>query len=182
MSNHVRGLSNPANMKKLRNWMERNCIEPDRLSEIDITSEFGSDLSYSEAVELAVHKFPAMWRADYLIEYGQRPKQIIFVRDLIERILNGRVQVTYRKSPKVGTYYLIENRFKQKADSSKILIEFYQTDRVDPYKLSDEEAQLAGIVSAEKIRELFEKWYGNPIPTLYRNWFKIKDKPDAKIN
>lgn len=182
MSNLGRGLSNPSNLKKLRNWMERNSVDPDRLNEIDIEAEFGKDLSYNEAVELAVHRFPAMWRADFLREYEQRPKQIIFVHDLINRIITGKVQVTYRKSPKIGTYYIIENRFKQKADSSKILIEFYQTDKINPYKLSDEEAQLAGVDSADKIRELFGKWYGTPIPFLYRNWFKVKDKPSSEGN
>ncbi|MCL4518834.1 MAG: hypothetical protein M1587_06515, partial [Thaumarchaeota archaeon] len=91
----------------------------------------------------------------------------------------GEVQVTYRKTPKVGTYYVIENRFKQKPDSSRVLIEFYQIDRVDPYKLTDEEARLAGVESAEKIRELFSKWYGTPIPALYRNWFRVKETRGA---
>jgi hypothetical protein len=155
--------------------MERNCVSPDRLDQIDFEAEFGKDLSYNEAVELALHKFPTFWRTDYMKEYEQRPKQIIFVRDLIGKISEGKIQVTYRKTPKIGTYYVIENRFKQKASSSKILIEFFQTDKVDPYKLSDEEARLAGIPTAKEIRELFEKWYGSPIPPLYRNWFRLKE-------
>ncbi|MGI0084539.1 MAG: hypothetical protein ACREBQ_05605, partial [Nitrososphaerales archaeon] len=89
--------------------------------------------------------------------------------------IDGKVLVTYRKSPTIGTYYVIENRFKQKADSSKLLIEFYRTDRIDPSKLTDEEAQLAGIDTADQIRALFEKWYGAPIPQLYQNWFKVKE-------
>lgn len=72
-------------------------------------------------------------------------------------------------------YYVIENRFRQKPDSAKILIEFYRMDRVNPYELTDEEAQLAGIATAGEIRTLFEKWYGTPIPGLFRNWFRVLD-------
>lgn len=176
MSTPPRGLSNPSNYKKFRNWMERNAGDPDSLKEIDVDAEFGKDLSYNEAIELAIHKFPTIWRAEYLKEYEDKPKQIIFVRDLVQKILHGKVQVTYRKTPKVGTYYVIENRFKQKADSARLLIEFYQTDKINAYELTDEEAQLAGVESAEKIRDLFENWYGAPIPSLYRNWFKVKEE------
>ena len=175
MKRSLRGLSNPSNLKRFRNWMDRNCVSEDRLKEIDVEAEFGKDLSYNEAVELAINKFPTFWKVEYLKEYEQRPKQIIFVRDLVEKISAGTIQVTYRKSPKIGTYYVIENRFKQKANSSKLLIEFYQTDSVDAYKLTDEEARLAGIESADEIRELFERWYGTPIPPLYRNWFRVKE-------
>ena len=52
---------------------------------------------------------------------GDKPKQIIFVKDLVDKIISGKVQATYRKSPKMGTYYVIENRFKQKPESSKDL-------------------------------------------------------------
>lgn len=162
--------------------MERNAIDPDSLSEIDVEAEFGKDLSYNEAIELAIHKFPTMWREEYLKEYGVKPKQIIFVKDLIDKIIRGRVHVTYRKSPKVGTYYIIENRFRQRAESAKLFIEFYRTDRVDAYELSDEEAQLAGVESADKIRSLFENWYGSPIPPLYRNWFKVKEYDGSEAN
>jgi len=155
--------------------MEKNCIDQSQLSKIDIEAEFDKDLSYNEAIELALHKFPTVWRTEISNSYGDKPKQIIFVKDLVGKIISGNVQVTYRKSPKMGTYYVIENRFKQKPESSKILIEFYQTDKIDPYKLNDEEAQLAGVDSADKIRELFAKWYGSPIPGLYRNWFRVKE-------
>jgi hypothetical protein len=162
-------------LKRFRIWMERNCIDPSQLSKIDFDTEFGMDLSYNEAIELALHKFPTLWRSQTMSEYEDKPKQIIFVKELVEKIISGKVQVTYRKSPKIGTYYVIENRFKQKHNSSRILIEFYQTDKVDAYKLTDEEAQLAGIESADKIRQLFGKWYGEPLPSLYRNWFKVKE-------
>lgn len=70
-------------------------------------------------------------------------------------------------------YYVVNNGFRQKSDSARLLIKFYRTDRVDPYDLSDDEARLAGIDSATKIRVLFEKWYGSAIPGLFRNWFRV---------
>ncbi|MDG6994810.1 MAG: hypothetical protein JRN52_02710 [Nitrososphaerota archaeon] len=174
-----RGLSNETTLKRFKKWMQDNCLNEDDLDGIDIEAEFGKDLSYSEAIELALHKFPSMWREDSVERYENKPKQIIFVKDLVQKIIAGQVQVTYRKTPKVGMYYVIENRFKQKSDTAKLLIEFYQTDRVDPYNLSDEEANLAGVENAEKIRELFVKWYGSPLPSLYRNWFKVKELQNA---
>ncbi|MDG6999309.1 MAG: hypothetical protein JRN15_09365, partial [Nitrososphaerota archaeon] len=134
-----RGLANENTLKRFKKWMRENCLNPDDLIGIDVEAEFGSDLSYGEAIELALHKFPSMWREDSVESYENKPKQIIFVRDLVQKIIAGDVQVTYRKTPKVGTYYVIENRFKQKSATSRLLIEFYQTDRVDPYKLTDEE-------------------------------------------
>jgi hypothetical protein len=168
----VRGLANPATFDRFQKWMRKNCIDAERLNSIDLSAEFGKDLSYNEAIEFAVHKFPSLWSQEYLKEYDSRPKQIIFVKELVKKIGDGLIQVTYRKSPKIGTYYVIENRFKQNSSSAKLLIRFYQTEKVDAYKLNDDEAMLAGVESASKIRLMFEKWYGSPIPTLYRNWFK----------
>ena len=175
MSQAPRGLANPSILRKFKEWMKRNCVNEEQIAKIDLEAEFGKDLSYSEAIEVALHNFPSLWRPEYLQEYENKPKQIIFVRDIVGKIVEGKVQVTYRKSPKIGTYYVIENRFKQKADSSRLLIEFYRTDKVDASKLTDEEAQLAGVETADQIRSMFEKWYGSPIPPLYRNWFKVKE-------
>jgi hypothetical protein len=103
-----------------------------------------------------------------------KPKQIIFVKDLAERIESGSVKVTYRKTRKVGTYYVTHNRFKK--ISPNLLIEFYKHEKVDAYSLTDDEAVLAGVSDAPTIRKMFEKWYGTPIPPLYRNWFRIIGK------
>ena len=161
--------------KKFKSWIEKNCLDRDQVQKLDIEAEFAADLSFNEAVELALQKFPTLWKSELQEQRDNKPKPIIFVKDLIEKIIAGKVQVTYRKAPKVGIYYVINNRFKQNSDSSRLLIEFYQTDKVDPYKLTDDEARLAGVETAGKIRELFEKWYGAPIPLLYRNWFKVKE-------
>jgi hypothetical protein len=162
-------------MERFWVWMKNNSVNPESLTDLDVEAEFGKDLSFNEAVELALQKFPAFWKSESVENYENKPKQIIFVKDLIEKIADGKIQVTYRKSPKVGTYYIIDNRFRQKPASSRFLIEFYRTDRVNAYTLTDEEAQLAGIENAEEIKSLFEKWYGKPIPTLYRNWFKVRE-------
>src|SRR5271157_5667866 len=101
--------------------MEKNSQDPAQLSKIDVESEFDLDLSYNEAVELALRKFPTFFRQDLSVGYGDKPKQIVFVKELIERIVSGKVQVTYRKAPKIGSYYVIDNQFKQKPESSRIL-------------------------------------------------------------
>jgi hypothetical protein len=80
------GLSNPASLKRLKNWMEKNCVDPDRLSEIDIEAGLEKDLSYDEAIELAIHKFPTMWSIDYMKQFEQKPKQIIFVKELADKM------------------------------------------------------------------------------------------------
>jgi hypothetical protein len=101
-------------------------------------------------VRLAIQKFPGIWKIDPDSLRDSKSKQIIFVKELLEKISDGKIQVTFRKSPKVGFYYVIENRFRQKADSARLLIEFYRTDRVNPYELTDDEALLAGLDQPSK--------------------------------
>jgi len=165
-------ISDPKTKDKFVQWLRENSLSPENLDLIDIEAEFGTDLTFDEAVQLALQRFPGIWKV-LPSTRDSKPKQIIFVKDLVEKIADGKIQVTYRKSPKVGTYYVMANRFRQKADSAKLLIEFYRTDRVNAYELTDDEARLAGIESASEIRSLFEKWYGSPIPGLYRNWFRV---------
>jgi len=167
-------ISDPRTMEKFRDWLKDNSLSPGNLDLIDINAEFGTDLTFDEAVQLAVQKFPGIWKSNNSSR-DSKPKQIIFVKELVDKISDGSVQVTYRKTAKIGMYYVIDNRFRQRADSAKLLIEFYRTDKVNAYELSDEEARLAGIQSADEIRTLFEKWYGSPIPELFRNWFRVLD-------
>lgn len=165
-------LSDQKTLNKFRQWMNENALNPDGVKNVDVIAEFGKDLTFHEAVMLATQKFPTLWKPTDGQGKEVKPKQIIFVKDLIGKIEEGKVHVTYRKTPKIGTFYIIDNRFRQNV-SSRLLIEFYRTDKVNAYDLTDEEAQLAGVETADKIRTLFERWYGNPIPTLYRNWFKL---------
>jgi len=168
-------ISDPKTHERFRTWIRDNAISADSLDHLDIEAEFGTDLTLDEAIGLAIQKFPGIWKEDLDSSKDSKPKPIIFVKELVEKISNGKVQVTYRKSPKVGMYYVIDNRFKQKPETARVLIEFYRTDRVNAYDLSDDEARLAGIESADQIRSLFEKWYGSPIPALFRNWFRVLD-------
>ena len=161
--------------EKFKAWIRDNSLSVENLDFIDVEAEFGSDLSFDEAVQLAIQKFPGLWKSDLSNSKDSKPKQIIFVKDLIEKISNGKVKVTYRKSPKIGLYYVIDNRFKQKPESYNLSIEFYRIDRINPYELTDDEARLAGIETADEIRSLFEKWYGKPIPLMFRNWFRVLD-------
>lgn len=165
-------LSDQKTREKFKDWMRENAVDPDSVNKIDIETEFGNDLSLNEAVQLAMQKFPSVWKTDPMIS-KEKPKLIVFVKELVQKIADGKVQVTYRTTPKLGTYYVLANRFKQTSESSKLLIEFYRTDRVSAYDLTDEEAQLAGVDTADDIRKMFEKWYGQPIPMLYRNWFRV---------
>ncbi len=103
-----------------------------------------------------------------------KPKQIIFVKELIHGIKSGAIKVTYRKTRKSGKYCVFENRFKR--SESSLFIEFYRHEKVDPYLLTDDAAKLAGVNDAETIRKMFEKWYGSPIPALYGNWFRLADE------
>jgi hypothetical protein len=156
--------SDPKTREKFREWIRENIISTETVEYVDIEAEFGSDLSYDEAIRLAIRKFPGIWKVDPDSLRDSKPNKIIFVKELVGKISDGKIQVTYRKSPKVGLYYVIENRFRQKPDSARLLIEFYRTDRVNPYELTNGEALLAGIDSAQQIRNLFEKWYGSPLP------------------
>jgi hypothetical protein len=112
MRDSARGLANASTLKRFKDWMKKNCVSQDRLNDIDFEAEFGKDPTYNEAVEIAFHKLPTLWKAEYLKEYENKPKQIIFIRDLVQKMMEGKIRATYRKSPKIGTYYVIENRFK----------------------------------------------------------------------
>ena len=168
-------ISDPKIRDKFKEWIKENSVSSENLDFIDVEAEFGTDLTFDEAVQLAIQMFPGIWKPDSTNSRDSKPKQIIFVKDLVEKISNGQVQVTYRKTPKIGLYYVIDNRFKQKSESAKLLIEFYRTDRINPYDLTDQEARLAGVETAGEIRSMFEKWYGKPIPEMFRNWFRVLD-------
>ena len=159
---------------RFENWVKKNIADPDQYDKIDWDAEIGSDLTYSESIEMAIYKFPTLWKSDTLESQTKQVKQIVFIKPLVEKIRQGEVQVTYRKSPKFGVYYVVYNRFKPKTSDSPI-IEFYKTEKVNPYHLSNDEAKLAGVDTSKEIITLFEKWYGSPSPELFRNWFSVKE-------
>jgi hypothetical protein len=102
---------------------------------------------------------------------GEHTKRIVFTEALIEQI-QGRAEVTYRKFKLNGLYHLASSRFKREEANAPVIY-VYRTEEIDPYILTDDDAKLAGVESAEEIRRLFESWYGKPIPHLYRNWFRL---------
>jgi|SRR3970040_525412 len=159
---------------RFEKWVKENLADPDQYDRIDWATEIGSDLTYSEAIEMALYRFPTLWKDDIIDEQTKRIKQIVFIKPLIGKIRNGEIQVTYRKGPKFGIYYVVNNRFKPRTDDCPI-IEFHKTEKVNPYNLSDDEARLAGVDTAKEIVDLFERWYGKPAPELFRNWFSVRE-------
>lgn len=160
-----------ARLNKLEKWITDNIANPEDKDKVDF-QELGSDLTLQESIEMLLHVYPTLWTKRAFNDQYNRLKQIVFVAQLIEKIKKGQVQVTYRRTPKHGLYYGISNRFKPVREP-RLVIEVERSEEVNPYELSDSEANLAGVESANLIREMFMKWYGNPIPRLYRNWFKV---------
>ncbi|MCS4537587.1 MAG: hypothetical protein HYY67_01835 [Thaumarchaeota archaeon] len=99
-------------------------------------------------------------------------KRITFTRELVQKILDGKVNCTYRKTPKLGKFLVLDSRFKPSKDAS-CKIHCYRSEEVDPTSLTNKDAKLAGVESAQKLRELFTNWYGSLPPIMYRNWFKV---------
>ncbi|MEM4311318.1 MAG: hypothetical protein QXX95_02915 [Nitrososphaerales archaeon] len=165
-------------LKELRSWnqfiqwIKENLKDEEQFERLDWLAEFDKTLNLNEAIELVLSNYPSLWKEEVLQCHYNKPKYIVFMRFLIEKMVRGEVKVSYRKTPKYGLYYVINSRFKPKGE---LIIEFYKTDKIDPNKLTDEEAQLAGIDSAEEIRALFKKWYGDPLPMMFRNWFRVKE-------
>jgi hypothetical protein len=175
-------LADEKTRKKFFGWLSRNVADASVLRNLDLQEEFGRDLTYSEAIEMALYKYPTIWREGFLEGYRNKVKQIVFVKELFPALLDGDIKVTYRKTPKTGSYYVIQNRFARHRESSTIFIEFYKAEKVNPYELDDGAAQLAGVNTADEIRKLFAKWYGDPIPYLFRNWFKVKQANELLIS
>ena len=165
-------LANPLLRHHFHRWITATLTDPEQLDRIDLPTEFGDDLTFPEAKAEALRKFPGAWKVDE----PQRAREIIFIEPLVTLILQGQVQVTYRKTPKSGAYYVITSRFLRSGDprrQPRLLLQFHQQEKVDPNVLTDAEAQLAGIPTATEIQGLFRAWYGDPLPPLWRNWFTV---------
>ncbi|MDA4131419.1 MAG: hypothetical protein OK457_11665 [Thaumarchaeota archaeon] len=91
MSRH---LSDPKTKEKFLFWMKENSLDPGNLDELDVAAEFGADLTYNEAVDLAIQKFPTFWNTESALSPENKPKQIIFVRELVEKISDGKISIT----------------------------------------------------------------------------------------
>ncbi|MEM3734849.1 MAG: ASCH domain-containing protein [Nitrososphaerales archaeon] len=156
-----------------KRWLKENLCEPDIYDKIDWDALVDRSLSFEEAADEVRRLLPSIWID---AEQGEKKiKKIVFIKPLIEKIRRGEIQVTYRNRMLSGIYYIASNRFKE--EKPKIFIEIYRSEEVDVNKLTDEEAQLAGIETAEELRSLLAKWYGGDAK-IYRNWFKVKQVDD----
>jgi len=85
-----------------------------------------------------------------------------------------KIQCTYRTTPKHGYYYVIHSRFvKAHLKEPQCVIEVYKTEQIGPYKLTEADAQLAGLTRSEILR-WFHQWYGKNLPPMWRNWFNVR--------
>jgi len=162
-------LEDDESWSSFKRWVKGNLSEPDIFDKIDWDTLVDRSLSFEEAVNEIRRQLPSIWVDTEQV--GKRIKKIVFIKPLIEKIKLGEVQVTYRNRPKTGVYYVVSNRFK--GEEPEVFIEFYKNEVVDVDKLTDEEAQLAGVETADELRKLLFKWYGKGA-TIYRNWFRVK--------
>lgn len=96
-------------------------------------------------------------------------KRIFFIRPLVERLRSkDPPKATYRTTRKKGTYYVATGSWF-KAKHEGIIIEIKGSKAVDPRRLTDEDARLAGIESVKKLLALFKKWYGKVPEVMYRS-------------
>lgn len=100
-------------------------------------------------------------------------KRIFFIKPLIEKLRSQTPpKVSYRNARKHGIYKVYSGgRFHPKDEG--ITVEFYKSEEVDPCNLTDHDAQLAGIPTAEKLLKLFRRWYGDVPTKMYRNWLRV---------
>lgn len=164
-------------VRRCKRWIAESVI-PDVFSRVDWDSEIDPTLSFNENVSLLLTRFPEAFRSDAVDAYYKRVKQIVFISPLIEKILRGEIQCTYRTTPKHG-YYIIHSRFvKAHLKEPQCVIEVYKTEQIDPNKLTEEDAQLAGLTRGEIIR-WFHQWYRKNLPPMWRNWFNVrKEMPE----
>jgi hypothetical protein len=108
-----------------------------------------------------------------------KPKRIYFVKPLINKLASDNPpKCTYRTQRKTGVYKVYSGTWRvgtsQKDEG--ILIKFFASEQINVSKLTDEDALLAGVDSAEQLRKLFKKWYGKLPTVMWRNWFIILQK------
>lgn len=168
-----RGVGSTVVVRRCKRWIAESVI-PDVFSRVDWDCEIDPCLSFNENVSLLLARFPEAFRVDAVDAYYNRVKQIVFISPLIEKILRGEIQCTYRTTPKHGYYYVIHSRFvKAHLKEPYCVIEVYKTEQIDPNNLTEEDARLAGLTRSEILR-WFHQWYGKNLPLMWRNWFNVR--------
>ncbi len=162
-------LKNPLVKQALQRWAERSIRNPLDYDEIDWDAETDGELTLHENTHIIQRSHPLAFDEN---QAAESIKKLVVIKSLIPKILSGEVECTYRKNTLHGLYYLVTDRFRP--SEPKIFIEAFGGDNVDPYSLSDADAQTAGVSSAKELLSLLEAWYGKPLPKIYRNWFRVK--------
>ncbi len=148
---------------RIERWIDSNIISEELKSAIPIDG-IADTFTYREAIGWLERSYPGFWKK------GKKAKRIVFVKELVPKLIRGEIKVTYRTRPKHGLYYVVESRFRREV---RALIEFYRSDVIEMDELTDEDARLAGVETAERLRCLFLKWYGRVPEKVYRNWFRL---------
>jgi len=114
-------------VKRCKRWIAKSVVSAaDVFSRVDWDGEIDPCLSFNENVSLLLTRFPEAFRVDAVDAYYNRVKQIVFIAPLIEKILRGEIQCTYRTTPKHGYYYVIHSRFvKAHLKEPRCVIEVY---------------------------------------------------------
>lgn len=170
MKRNCKNLEDDDSWNGFKRWIKENLNEPDIYYKIDWEAVVDRSLTFDEAADKIRKTLPSIWIDSD--QAGERKiKKIVFIKPLIEKIKNGEVQATYRNKPKTGLHYVVSNRFRNEAPHA--FIEFYRNEVVDINKLTDRDAQLAGVETVEELKALLTKWYGKDAK-IYRNWFRVK--------
>jgi len=106
------------------------------------------------------------------------PRIFFALPDLIEKIGRREVSVTYRTHRlKEGCVYEVHRGSRHRSLPTGMRIRILEAEAVDASRLTDEDARLAGIDSAEALRALFLRWYGTKSPPrLFRNRFVLENE------
>lgn len=99
-------------------------------------------------------------------------RRILFIRRLVEQLRGPHPPaVSYRLTKKHGPYRVQSGgRFHPKDEG--VVVVFSRSETVDPIKLTDKDAQLAGIKTREELLRLVKRWYRGIPERMYRNWIQ----------
>lgn len=161
-------LRNPLLKHSFTNWINKNLLDSDHYERISWQDEIDQDLTLDENKKLVRKLYPTLFDD----HRDQKIKKLVIVEHLIPKLKRGEVKCTYRRNRLSGLYYVVKDRFSSPAPL--LFIEALDVEKVDPHSLSNQDAQVAGIMSAKELLTLLEKWYGTSLPTIYRNWFTVK--------